>query len=383
MAINNFKRELIESNQFEDNKYLDLYCDLIKSNKKREKEIYKTQKHHIIPRCYFKYNNLEIDDSQENLVNLLYKDHILAHYYLCLCCIDSILSYKLFAGLTYIIKSKRLNPTTLESLKELDLDNYQLLYQEYIRNISLDKERCLKISSKLTGGKRTPEQALHISLSRLGTPIHNSDSKQKISKNMKGKNKSPKSDYLKSQVSKANLGNNYRKGKHLSVESKQAIRLSHLGKGNIPIICIETQVNYSSIKEASEILNINSDSISKACRGIDQIKAGGYHWAYAEDTLRQESLKEFIGKPPTKKRDNSSRIKISNSNKQAFAKSPKDNSFLKKPILCIETNQVFQSLTETKKWIGKGDIGSYMMGRQSYAGTLEDGTKLHWRYIDE
>lgn len=157
MDISKIKKELIESNQFKDNKYLDIYCDLIESNKEREKEIYKTQKHHIIPRCYFKYNNLEIDDSQENLVNLLYKDHILAHYYLCLCCIDSILNYKLFAGLTYIMKSKKLDPTILESIKELDLDRYQLLYQEYIENISLDKERCLKISSKLTGGKRTPE----------------------------------------------------------------------------------------------------------------------------------------------------------------------------------------------------------------------------------
>lgn len=33
----------------------------------------------------FQTNSLEIDNSKENLVNLYYKDHILAHYYLCLC----------------------------------------------------------------------------------------------------------------------------------------------------------------------------------------------------------------------------------------------------------------------------------------------------------
>lgn len=46
---------------------------------------FKTQLHHIIPRKYYTYNKLEINNSRENLVNLLYKDHILAHYYLALC----------------------------------------------------------------------------------------------------------------------------------------------------------------------------------------------------------------------------------------------------------------------------------------------------------
>ena len=36
-------------------------------------------KHHIVPRCWFKMNNLPIDNSKENLVLLSYEDHIKVH----------------------------------------------------------------------------------------------------------------------------------------------------------------------------------------------------------------------------------------------------------------------------------------------------------------
>lgn len=36
-------------------------------------------KHHIIPRCWFKMNNLEIDNSKDNLVLLSIEDHIKVH----------------------------------------------------------------------------------------------------------------------------------------------------------------------------------------------------------------------------------------------------------------------------------------------------------------
>lgn len=36
-------------------------------------------RHHIIPRCWFKKNNLEIDNSDKNLVLLSYEDHVKVH----------------------------------------------------------------------------------------------------------------------------------------------------------------------------------------------------------------------------------------------------------------------------------------------------------------
>lgn len=50
-----------------------------------KREQYKTAKHHILPRCYFKLAQKAIDNSTTNLVNLSHKDHLTAHYYLALC----------------------------------------------------------------------------------------------------------------------------------------------------------------------------------------------------------------------------------------------------------------------------------------------------------
>ena len=81
------KTKLLDTNLFIDNEWLDKYVDLcLNSNVKQEK--FKTQKHHILQVAYFTHYNLPIDNSKNNLVDLLYKDHILAHYYLMKCTTD-------------------------------------------------------------------------------------------------------------------------------------------------------------------------------------------------------------------------------------------------------------------------------------------------------
>jgi len=42
-------------------------------------------KHHIIPRCWFKMNNLQVDNSKENLVLLSPEDHVKVHILSILC----------------------------------------------------------------------------------------------------------------------------------------------------------------------------------------------------------------------------------------------------------------------------------------------------------
>lgn len=46
-------------------------------------------KHHIIPRCWFKMNNLPIDNSKDNLVLLTYEDHVKVHKLAYLCALNS------------------------------------------------------------------------------------------------------------------------------------------------------------------------------------------------------------------------------------------------------------------------------------------------------
>ena len=74
--------EFILNNLLNPNEYTQKYYNLIQTNKYRKPEKYKTQKHHIIPKAYYKYIGEPVDNSSDNLVNLLYYDHVLAHYYL-------------------------------------------------------------------------------------------------------------------------------------------------------------------------------------------------------------------------------------------------------------------------------------------------------------
>jgi hypothetical protein len=76
------KEKLLATSLFIDNAFFQSYIELIEKNLLTEPQKSTTQKHHIFPKCLSKRLNLMIDNSSANLVNLLYKEHILAHYYL-------------------------------------------------------------------------------------------------------------------------------------------------------------------------------------------------------------------------------------------------------------------------------------------------------------
>ena len=82
--FDDLKQRLLSTNEFEDNEYLMLYCQLL-SECEVDPILHKTQRHHIIPRCYFKKHEEICDDSESNIVVLLHKDHVKAHIYLALC----------------------------------------------------------------------------------------------------------------------------------------------------------------------------------------------------------------------------------------------------------------------------------------------------------
>jgi hypothetical protein len=100
---NNLKEKLLILNIVEDNEYLDKYIKIINSNSKTARLKYKTQKHHIVPRVVFTHNNEPLDNSVSNIVNLYYKDHILAHYYLYMCAIGWF-KYPAAKAVDYLVK---------------------------------------------------------------------------------------------------------------------------------------------------------------------------------------------------------------------------------------------------------------------------------------
>lgn len=157
MTHQELKIKLLETNYFEDNEYLDNYCELIISNLETKKEKGITQIHHIIPRCYYVLNKQIINNSKENTVNLKYIDHILSHYYMCLCSIGT-LKYRLANAFLHLVnrkwKCENFNP-------EIDLSEHQHIYEEYYgslsnKNVSLETRLKMSNSQK---GKRKPNVA--------------------------------------------------------------------------------------------------------------------------------------------------------------------------------------------------------------------------------
>lgn len=124
--MENLKIKLLNTELFIDNEYLQMYCDLIELNYNTEKIKYKTQSHHILPRCYFKMIDKEVDNSKDNLVNLLLKDHVLAHCYLVLASKENIFKYYNRVALYRII-----NHFNYSNIKDLmnNLDEVQLAYE--------------------------------------------------------------------------------------------------------------------------------------------------------------------------------------------------------------------------------------------------------------
>jgi len=109
------KSKLLRLNVFIDNNYLNKYIELCLNNINTVKIKFKTERHHIIPKSYYILNNLEIDNSNTNLVNLSIEDHILAHYYLCGCISDRSLYIRLCCAF-YLMTSEKYNYISEEDL---------------------------------------------------------------------------------------------------------------------------------------------------------------------------------------------------------------------------------------------------------------------------
>ena len=74
------KEDLLKTGYFKNNNFLDKYLYLF-----NEPVLENFEKHHIIPRAFFKIKKIEVDNSKNNLKNISMKNHYLAHYYLTKC----------------------------------------------------------------------------------------------------------------------------------------------------------------------------------------------------------------------------------------------------------------------------------------------------------
>lgn len=200
------KQKLLETNFFIDNEFLDKYCLLIDNNRQTQREIGVTQLHHIVPRCVYKMLNQPEDNSVSNLVNLVYKDHILAHYYLALASSGQ-MRYNMIASLKFMVGN------VLQITADDDLQkslNYFISQLDNIQQLYADSKSYQSELTKVihTGRKRSEE------------------TKKRISESTKKAYSDP---ILRKKISEQ------RKGQKLSLEHKKALSKAKLGKKRGPM----------------------------------------------------------------------------------------------------------------------------------------------------
>lgn len=112
------------------------------------------------------------------------------------------------------------------------------------------------------------------------------------------------------------------------------------------VICIETQQVFNSTTLADEYMHFKKDTVRHAI--YNNKITHGYHFAYLDDIYAQESLKEFVNRDPESAEER--HIRLSKINKEAQTKRVYSKEYREiiskrssKPVICIETQQVFKS----------------------------------------
>lgn len=146
-------------------------------------------------------------------------------------------------------------------------------------------------------------------------------------------------------------------------ETREKMRKAKLGKthteeykkelskifGGREIICIETQQVYLGKNEAERQTGIRH--IGECCNHHREI-AGGYHWAFIDDLEWQDKFKEYKNKEQ------------------------KITKLAKRAVVCIETDEEFESIAAAMKAY-KGCITKVLSGER------ETAAGKHWKYKDD
>ena len=233
------KKYFLSTGWFYDNDYLELYIDLINNNLIRGSIHRETQSHHIIPRSYYRYYQLAINNAPDNIVNFLFKDHILAHYYLSMCTIEMTLVRANLAAICLMTNNDKLtnDVTSYEWIAEnlTEIQNQYEKVRQQVPNVMFNP----KVKEKHDNSMRKEETRQKISttmkkLSGEGSRF-SKETREKISQHSVGKiymhldNKVIKI-YPQDKEKYLALGYELGRGIPLSEEHKQALINSHLGK---------------------------------------------------------------------------------------------------------------------------------------------------------
>lgn len=281
------KETLLNTGYFIDNNYLDSYLELI--SKKYPKKNY-MEKHHILPRSYFKITKQKIDNSKENIIYLSYYNHILAHYYLSLCTINKLRLANIgaFMMLTEIdtsilAKSEKKALEELEhiaAIKELArADKIKTCKQLGSKQKSAKHKEALKKARDLHSTTKGKKSIYNINLNKVKFVAEHELSTYLADGWVLGGK--PLSKEAKQKISKSN-------SIALSGKKHQTIPSNKLNSGLTfnKVKCIETGQVFENILEAKcwlqKTVGIDGGQIKNCCAGARET-TGGYHWEYIKE----------------------------------------------------------------------------------------------------
>lgn len=279
--------KLLNTGFFVENSYFEAYLSIISHNDTTKY----TERHHILPKSYFRLMHNKIDNTPENIVRLSFYNHILAHYYLSLCTTgalkqSSICAFIMLIDIGYALLTIEERQAIAEIKKFAELK---------LQAAEIKKERCRDLGRQ----KKTEKHRMALSAARNlhATTKGKKSIYNKTLDKVKFVYEDELNDYLQSGWQ---LG-----GKPLTQEAKLKIGQSNskalLGKvhtgikqagkkysglcGN-KIICIETGMIFDSIPLAKQWLKatkgIDGGQIKNCCAGVRDT-TGGYHWEYYKD----------------------------------------------------------------------------------------------------
>lgn len=146
-------------------------------------------------------------------------------------------------------------------------------------------------------------------------------------------------------------------GKGSSNEIRRRVKENHadVNGGNHPrsisVYCIELNKFYACMRDAQRELGINTKDIGNCCKGIRNT-AGDYHWIYTNE--------------------------LANCNMDEILKRKKHAQITnKKRVRCIESNKIYDSITQASKETGF-DLSSISA---CCRGKLKTTHGFHWEFL--
>ena len=201
------------------------YVKLIENNLNTPKQQHKTQVHHIIPEAYYNKRGTKENNTYNRTVNLLFKDHVLAHYYLAKCTVGE-LNIKMLTAFMMM--------TNFDADKTLaDLPDYQLLYEQ------ANKAK-LGIAPPNKGKQMSEEQKEKIRQSLLGHAVNDETRKRQSEAQ---KNMSPEK---RANITRATKNRNF----HFTEEQKLKKSKAALGH----VVTEETRQKISKTRKDKKMV---------------------------------------------------------------------------------------------------------------------------------